>query len=538
MRRQRTIGTFFRVAALVGGVVMALPSVSHAAIDEIIVTAERREASLQEVPIAVSVITETALKNQQVYNVENIGAGVPSMQSGKATGSPSNVRIYMRGLGNTESTLPTGEGAVGIYVDDLYLARTNGSNMRLLDVERIEVLRGPQGTLYGRNTISGAVKMITRKPDENARASATVGYGSRNSIDTRIGGSTPFADNKWAISAAAVYAQEDGFIDLYSAPGVKTGDKGGDRDYKGVRTDIRYMGSERFEALLGMDFTRDESDAMYATPIDANKVPLTGGDLYSSLTKPYSPQTGTDQYVDNDAMSAALTLTWRLDGFTVKAISGYREIDYKGDFDISGSNKWRIYTGVNGTEFSQELQALGTSLNDRLEWIVGAFYMYEDSDVDTTSYIGPNRNRQVYNTGLNSYAVFSQGTYRVTEKLGITLGGRYTKDEKTYDATIIAAGPPSWVSGRAVSDASWSEFTPKIGLDYHFNDDIMAYAYAAKGFMAGGYQARPFSVVDIDTPYDPTTVWTYEAGRESRATGQNGAPERGLLLQRLQKPAA
>ena len=494
-----------RLAIAATTIAAAMPVASMAVVDEIFVLAERREARLQEVPIAVSALTAEALQDRQANNLENLGSQVPNLLSTKSSGSPTNVRVFMRGLGQSESTMPTAESAVGIYVDDVYLARTNGSNLRLLDVERVEVLRGPQGTLYGRNTISGAIKIVTRQPDEQVRADASLGFGSRNAVDAKISGSTPIAGDNWAIGGAAVFAQEDGFIDRYSAADVPTGQEVGDRDYAGARLDLRYMGSEVFEALFNFSYTDDNSDALYVTPVSTTGVPLTGSDLYTTLTS-------GDQYADNEAVGGAVTLTWHLDGFDVKSITGYREIENDSYFDISGSNRWYIKTEVDATQVSQEIQALGTAMNDRLDWIVGGFYMYEDSDVDSLNTIGPFTNRQTYTTGLDSYAVFAQATYRITEQLGLTLGGRYTIDDKTYDGTIAAAGPPSWVSGSASVSDDWSEFTPKIGLDYRINDNTMVYAYAAEGFQAGGFQARPFSVTDIDRPFEPTTVWTYEGG--------------------------
>ena len=491
--------------AIVVAIGLAMPSLGLAAIEEIVVLAERREAKLQEVPIAVSALSGETLQNRQAYNIENIGAQVPNLLSTKSSGSPTNLRVFMRGLGQSESTMPTAESAVGIYVDDVYMARANGSNLRLLDIERVEVLRGPQGTLYGRNTISGALKIVTRQPDEEVRANASLGYGSRNSMEAKIGGSTPFANNQWAVGGAVVFASEDGFIDRYSAADTPTGAEGGDRDYSGAQIDLRYMGSETFEAAFSFNYTNDNSDGLYVTPLSTAGVPLTGGDLYTTLTS-------RDQFADNDAVGASMTLTWHMGDFDIKSISGYRKIDNDSDFDISGSDRWYIATNVDATQFSQEIQALGSAFGGRLDWIVGGFYMYEDSDVDSLNTIGPFTNRQTYNTGLDSYAVFAQTTYRVTEQLGVTLGGRYTRDEKSFDGTVAAAGPPSWVSGSASVDDDWSEFTPKLGVDYRVNDDIMAYAYVAKGFQAGGFQARPFSVQDIDRPYDPTTVWTYEGG--------------------------
>lgn len=486
---------------------LLIPGLAPAAIEEIVVLAERREAKLQDVPIAVTAISEQALQDRQTYNLDNLGQQVPNLLSTKSSGSPTNVRVFMRGLGQSESTMPTAESAVGIYVDDVYLARTNGSNLKLLDVERVEVLRGPQGTLYGRNTISGAIKLITRQPNEETRVDTTVGYGSRDAIDLKVSGSTPI-NSDWAVGAAGIYATEDGFIDRFSAPGQPTGREGGDREYSGGRLDLRYMGSDSFEATINLTYTKDKSDALYATPVSPTGTPLTGGDLYTTLTS-------RNQFADNDALGGAVTLVLHLGAMDLKSITGYRKIDNDSDFDISGSNRWYIATGVDATQVSQEIQAIGSAFSDRLDWIVGGFYMYEDSDVDSLNTIGPFSNRQIYDTGLDSYAVFAQATYDITEQLGVTLGGRWTRDEKDYDGTIIAAGPPSWVSGSVSVDDNWSEFTPRLGVDYRINEDVMVYAYAAKGFQAGGFQARPFSALDIDRPFEPTTVWTYEGGAKT-----------------------
>ncbi|MCE7902095.1 MAG: TonB-dependent receptor [Gammaproteobacteria bacterium PRO9] len=493
-----------RLLAITVAGLAVFPTLSAATVEEIVVLAERREAKLQDVPIAVTALTDSVLENRQASGISDLGAMVPNLLSTNSTASATSVRLYMRGLGQNESQSPTAESAVGLYVDDVYVARLNGSNLRLLDVERVEVLRGPQGTLYGRNTISGAVKIITRQPDEQTRLDASLGYGTFNAVDAKLSGSTPFAGDKWAIGGAVVYANRDGFTDRYSAPGVPTGEEVGDREYTGARMDLRYMGSESFEARFNVTVTDDNTDALYATPLSPAGVPLTGGDIYTTLTN-------QDQYSNADTVGAAMTLTWHFNDFDLKSITGYRKVDSKDFLDISGSNRWYLTDHIKGTEVSQEIQALGKAF-DRLDWIVGAFYLYEDGDYNALNSIGPFSNQQIYSTGLDSYAVFAQGTYQVTDKLGVTLGGRYTRDDKTFDGSVIAVGPPSWVPGSATLSDDWSEFTPKLGVDYRFNDQVMVYAYVAKGFQAGGFQPKPFSVDDMQVPYAPTTVWTYEGG--------------------------
>ena len=483
-----------------------MPSLAVAAIEEIVVLAERREAKLQEVPIAVSALSSEDLQNRQAYNIENIGAQVPNLLSTKSSGSPTNLRVFMRGLGQSESTMPTAESAVGIYVDDVYMARINGCEPATAGYRTHRGTAWPAGhavwTQHHQRRAQDRYAAAGRgSPRQRlARLSAHATLWKR-----KLGGSTPFANNQWAIGGAVVLADEDGYIDRYSAADTPAGAESGDRDYAGTQIDLRYMGSETFEAAFSFNYTNDNSDALYATPLSPAGVPLTGGDLYTTLTS-------RDQFADNDAVGGSMTLTWHLGDFDIKSITGYRDIDNDSDFDISGSNRWYIATDVDATQVSQELQALGSAFDSRLDWIVGGFYMYEDSDVDSLNTIGPFTNRQTYNTGLDSYAAFAQATYRVTEQLGVTLGGRYTRDEKDYRRHRRCCRPAELGVRQCFGDDDWSEFTPKVGVDYRVNDDIMTYAYVAKGFQAGGFQARPFSVNDIDTPYDPTTVWTYEGG--------------------------
>jgi len=501
-RRVITLATFATV----------LPLTASAEVEELVVTAEHREANLQEVPIAITGLSEATLEKRNIQEVGNIGPSVPNLLTTKSSSSPANVRVFMRGLGQGESMMPTAEGTVGMYIDDAYVARTNGSNQKLLDIERVEVLRGPQGTLYGRNTISGAMKFITRKPREETRLDASLSGGSysensANRVEGKVSGAMPIGDG-WGIGGALVYSDQDGYMERYSAPDTPTGEKIGDREYTGARFQLSYFGSDFFDMDMSIAATQDESDALYITPLNPDGSTLTGGDMYTTMTS-------QDQYADADQINGNATLTWHFDNFDLKSITTVRDIENNSHIDISGSDRWYITTFIDSTQISQELQALGTAFNDKLDWIVGGFYMNEDSDVDSNNVIaGVFTNQQIYNTELDSYAVFGQATWHFTDQFGMTLGGRYTKDEKSLDGEVIAAAPPSlgWVSGTTSQDEDWKEFTPKLGVDYQANDNTLLYASVSKGFQAGGYQARAFSIDDMESIFDPATVWTYELG--------------------------
>ncbi len=497
---------------LLGTSMLVLPAFTQtaaAAVTEMVVSAERRDASIQTVPIAVTAFSADDIENLQIINVTDIGATVPNMVSRNSSGQATNVTIFMRGQGQNESTMPTAESAVGIYIDDVYQARTNGSNIELLDIERIEVLRAPQGTLYGRNTIAGALKFVTRKPGDETRVAASLGYGTREHIQAKLSASGPVVEGKLALGAAVVYSDQEGYYDRYSGT-TKVESDIGDRQYAGIRADLNYYGSENFEFNAHIAYTEDDTDASYVTPLAdfvlmpaANNAPLSG-DFYGT-------QTTDQQHADVEQLTASINMTWKFDGFDLKSITGYRDVEQDSYIDISGSNGWYIDSLVEGTQITQEIQLIGSTEN--VDWILGAFYLNEDNDTDSLNILagGLINSRQIYTTETQSYAVFGQATYNVNDQLGLTAGLRWTQDEKEFSGGT--GGFPPWGEDYGIMlDDSWDQVQGKLGIDYQVDDDTLLYFSVSQGFMAGGYQARAVRVADVNTPYDEATVISYEAG--------------------------
>jgi iron complex outermembrane receptor protein len=507
-------------------------------LEEIVVTAQRREENLQTTPVAVTAFTANALESLQIENTQDIAKAVPNLTLIPVTASRSTVQVGLRGGAEQTGGLVLSESAMSVYVDDVYRGRLSAANLELSDVERIEVLRGPQGTLYGRNAFSGALKIVTRSPGDEPWANASLGYGAFDEIKASGSFGTPIADGVGA-SVAVLYRDRDGYV---FNPALNR-DLGKEKNFA-ARGKLALFGNETFKATATLSYTRDRNDAAGPTliPVRFNEAPFParafvtdssraiplGTNAYTSLT-PINPRGATDQ------LAATLDASAELGAVTLRSITGYVDIDDDFYFDFSGGI--RIPTGqyrANGLvrdsvastkQFSQELQATGKAFGDRLDWIAGVYYMNEKST-------------QVFNDQLvlvpavpvtftflpttlkpktNSYAAFTQGTFAITDKLKATAGIRYTKDKKKLDATIQNIFADRTTPGVALVPVnlspSFSSWTPKFSLDYEITPDAFVYASVSRGFKAGG-----FNGIAIGNPsilrfvYSPQTVWAYEAG--------------------------
>ena len=245
----------------------AFAQVSEGTLEEITVTAERREADLQVVPIAVSAFTRMELEERQIREAQDLQRYVPGLNMFNNVTSPTNLSLSLRGGLIQDASVVTAESPVGIYVDDIYLGKLNGNNVALSDIERVEVLRGPQGTLYGRNTSYGAIKFISRIPGEESWFEATAGGGNFDQLLFEASGGGPLGDN-WAGSLAARYYETDGRY-----RNVTEGQDTDNQEHTAVRGKLRYMGGERFDAVLSVSYAQADTDAIQMPNMTTPGVP-------------------------------------------------------------------------------------------------------------------------------------------------------------------------------------------------------------------------------------------------------------------------
>ncbi len=523
-----------------------------AEVDEIVVTAQRREESLQDVPIAVSAFGVEQLAKRQIDVVKDIGANVPNLQTYTVTAGAEAIQVHSRGASIQNPGFNLSESPVGVYVDDVYNGRLASVNLDLLDVERIEVLRGPQGTLYGRNTIAGAIKIVTRTPGDEKWLTGLVGIG--NYETTKVGFSVggPIEEGSLAGSIGAVFDKRNRGWQYNPV----TGDDPGAYDNKAARAKLRWYGTSGVDATLTAWVSDVENDGYNGVPYepfcnndvappDCNN-PDFGPAPAGSAPKGGFYETFSAPGVNFGASQqggANLHLSFDFGGVTLRSISSFASADTQFGFDLAGGGAdfgpvpaaqfgLRIRSDSNFDQISQELQLLGSALNDSLLWQLGAYYLNEDGQQQFSGTVPgiaptPAFDEAIDNT-TDSYAVYGEATYRVTEELSVTGGARWTKDEKKYSDNCVGFFCFDDDGGDAAVSLkkSWDEVTFKVGADYQLTDNQLLYLSYATGFQAGGFRTLCFGNLTADnadldykgcggSPFDPQTVDSVELGWKS-----------------------
>jgi len=502
---------------------LVAPGFATAAVEEITVSAQRRDANLQEVPISVTALTDADMQRLQINLVADIAKNVPNLQTYTVTAGAAAMQVFMRGAGVQNPGFNASEAPVGIYIDDVYRGRVGTANLDLADIERIEVLRGPQGTLYGRNSLAGAIKVITRTPGEESYGNASIGVGnfSTRKITGSVGGSV--ADGV-GLSIAGLYNERtDGWIKRGSVGGRSLGEY----DNKSVRGKLNLFGDDVFKAVLSLEYVDAENDGYNAIPYGPTVfppaspgAPLQG--FYDTLVPDSNIGVGATKQANG-----ALDLSWAFESFTFRSLTSYSEIKDRFRFDLNGGGPdfgGGIVPGAPGIlvkstadndTVTQEFSFSGGS--DSFDWIGGVFYMKESGNQDyIVDVIGPASVDEMSRTNTTSYAIFGEGTWSITEKFSLTAGMRWTLDEKDYVNNCSAAA--AFCGGGWTNDLgkNFNEFTPRLLAQYQLNENTMIFAGISRGFQSGGFQTLCFGNQDCNSViYSPQTVVSWEAGIKS-----------------------
>ena len=518
--------------------------------DVIIVSARRRDERLIDVPVAVTAFSRTDLAKVQAIDLSGLQGAAPNLNIVQGRGSAASANIFIRGIGQPDA-LQTFDPAVGVYVDGVYLSRIQGALLSLGDVERIEVLRGPQGTLYGKNTTGGAISIVSRKPDLGTfKADVSGQYGSYNQILLNGYVSAPIIADKLALSVAAQWDKRDGIV-----TDPLTGRKYNDRDSLTGRAILRAKPVETLELILSGDYTRQRNALTLGYPT----APLLQTSLFPAGVKvlvpanPYGPYdfkastsfTG-DQGQRLDHWGTSLTVNFELsDVFTLSSITAYRKLDpdLYIDIDASQAELGDVFVGIDQKQFSQELQLKWDA--GKFKGVFGVYYLNETVSSHQEAYAddlftflgGPVTFTRFIDDKQNtkSYAAFGQATYDFTDQLSLTAGLRYTKEDRTYNRYTVTASsfaglnnlsfrfpdnlPPPLNTDNVASFDAW---TPSVTLSFKPTPDTLLYASANRGFKSGGFNGRANSTADLTlvvngvptlvTRFAPETVWTYEGG--------------------------
>lgn len=534
-----------------------------ARLETITVVARKVEENLQDSPVAITALDAATLDRTGALDVTAVTGVAPNVlfESGSSfSGSSGTPTLFIRGLGQNDFVI-TSDPAVGVYVDGVYVARTLGSLIDLVDVERIEVLRGPQGTLFGRNSIGGAVNIISRTPSDHLEGEVKATGGTDALAEGRLSFNAPIS-NTLAFRGSALWRQQDGYVDAIHYDDFKLG---GEKLWGG-RAQLAWQPDDRLSVVLSGDLSVDRSSPapFYATDSVPN-ITLTGtapavvgaynnilsGDpscatATGQLENPVcygvasvvtgSPFQNTSVWFDKsgnviepeqklDAFGASATVEWKAPFATLKSITGWRgfEASFNNDADYS---PYIIFHNLNTDyyqrQFSQEVQLTGDIADGFLDWVAGAYYFQEDGaeqlDVLTslaiangfaTSPVFLVDDRRIDNT---SYAGYGQGTLNVLEdRLHVTAGLRYTVSEKSYNQLAIP-NPAVNTGERLFGSQKFERADPLATIAFDVTPTLLTYVTYSTGFRDGGFPSRVSGAPEFIPSFDPEIVKSYEAG--------------------------
>ncbi|MBV6418219.1 MAG: Vitamin B12 transporter BtuB [Steroidobacteraceae bacterium] len=484
-----------------------------AMIEEVIVTARKREETLQSVPIAATAFTASDLERQQAYGLEDLNLSVPNLTVTKNTTTSNGAQVYIRGVGRDNVTWNE-ESGVAIYVDDVYLSQQVGGLLDFLELERIEVLRGPQGTLYGRNATGGAVKFVTKRPQfESVGAAGDVTFGSFHRLDVRgtVGGEV--LEDRLAVKLDFVSRTDDGYVRRPDSSMLGAGERLNGTNRQTGRLAALYRLSDRTELYFAGDITYGRDDINSPTPVSDPD----GDGVYTPV---FGRIHVADPGVRNDTSFTGYTLNGQvsvdLDWATFRSISAFRSVDdeLRGDMDGLSFVPLDFEQTTRFETFTQEFQLTG-KLGEQWDYVAGLFFLTEDLSFDALNVFLGNL-RTLSSQETKSYAAYVDSTYDATDRLSLSVGARYTRDEKDVaQSAITSAGVPVYLD--AASSKSWSEFSPRASIDFQWTPAILTYVSWGTGFKAGAVaNGRPPSADQATLFTNPEETTTVEIGLKSQ----------------------
>lgn len=556
MFRQKSLASLLLTALFSTGIQAQIT------LEEIVVTAQKREENLQDTPIAITAFTEDDLNGQLVNDISKVADFTPNVVFDTTTpvsGASNGAVVFIRGIGQLDFSLATDPG-VGIYIDGVYSSRALGGVLDILEIERLEILRGSQGTLFGRNTIGGAINITTKRPDEELSGVVEATLGEFDRTDFKGSVSVPIRDNlraKFSFSSK----ERDGFVDR-----INVGDELGNEERQSYRAAIQFEPTEDIDIYATFDYSHiNEQSAgsvlvgiTESAGIPAQGVAPSSTFAYNQFFVPQNP--GAQPYdatfllggendrtlatgptgTELDTYGASLTFSWHLPWFEFKSITAYRDTD--GEFFRDPDNSTIRITETSNPnyrheQFTQEFQLLGSGFDERLQYVLGVYFLEEKGEDDVFVPIfaltpppplGPpapvafqafiNNFAEVDNS---SFALFGQGTYDITDKLSATFGIRYTEDEKEYgftqfisadEAGTLVLLPLVGATGSGEVSDKFTETNFRGTLEYQFNEDTLFYFSYTDGFKSGGFNIRYVVPRAEPLSFAPETIESFEIG--------------------------
>ena len=521
-------------------------------IEEIIVTSQRRAENMQSVPVAVTAFSGDALDDLGIVDIKGITERTPGFTMGVF--NPGQPQYYIRGIGSNEDGAG-GDQSVIIFVDEVYIGRSAGSDLDLFDLERVEVLRGPQGTLFGKNVIGGAVSLVTKKPTDETEVKFEGTVGNLGALTFRGLASGQIATNTYAKFSFSS-RRRDGYLKSQIGrfpqffPDVSS-NLLGKFDQLDVNTDsfrgaLRFVPTDRMEINLTANFsTMDRAGPSYRS-IGPGGIPFLAD---AALLPGYEDRHHENLLEDpglstNDIYGITARLDYDIgDTMTFTSLSSYRDVEAEQQWFLGTENLTALRLSTNAVglyllgsndytddseTFTHEFRLTG-SMN-RFNYVAGAYYLNEKTDRNERSPVGLSFSDGMGGIAFSipvidggddqgnetdSYAVFGQVTFDLTETIAVSVGGRQTWEEKN----ISRLGTPSGLALTRVFDfetgEDWSAFTARAGIEWQATDDLFLYFTISEGFKSGGYQGLAGNELIAITPFDPEQAVLYELGIKS-----------------------
>ena len=504
----------------------AQPTTEAKTLTGVTVTARKREETLQDVPVAVTAFTADTLDRLNIQDIGDLDAQVPNLTIYAARGSSSTATAYIRGVGQADPLWGVDPG-VGIYLDDVYIARPQGALLDVFDVERIEVLRGPQGTLYGKNTIGGAIKYISRGLPTETSGFAQITVGNYNQLDAKaaLGGSIGGADSGLRARVSVASMNRDGF-----GENLYTGQEVSDKEINAARFQLGAYAGDDLDIQFALDWMDDQSGVRGARMLAPNR--FTSSPFFPGLAA-FGPNLPLDDRYDirsgmpnvNDTVmkGASATLNWRpsLD-WAFKYVIAKRESDTETniDFDTTPAAIADVKAFYSDSQVSNELQA-NYDGGGRARGVMGVYLF----DGDAGGQVLNNFFNLVFGdtqgvVNTESFAVYADWTFDLTDRLTLDVGARYTDEDKHAVARNIGYTDATYTTPNGVIAANFDKtvnfknVSPKVSLDYQLTPDVLLYGLASRGFKSGGYniRANTTAVPASGEPFDDERVDSYEIG--------------------------
>jgi iron complex outermembrane receptor protein len=496
------------------------------ALEEVIVTAQKREENLQETPIAITALTSDAIERLGVTSFGDVAAISPALATAPYPSSSNSLFVFIRGQGIGDPAQITKDGSVGLYVDGLYISRAMATTFDLADIERIEVLRGPQGTLYGRNTTGGAVNIITKKPTGEWGFKEQLSFGNYDAYRSLTTLDLP-AVGGLSAKLSFIASGRDGFVE-----NIGPSNDYNESEERGGRIALHWDATDSFSA----DYAFEKGDAdttpiYYQNAANLDLIPGYNLDRFKTYRAIDLPESNSryDQH--------SLTLSWDVsDALTIRSLTGYRDLemfffqDYNESFNFNAGTVdapflfplgFQSDDDIDMDQFSQELQFVGSALDDRLTYTAGLYYFREKGTHDEVVSVqipafgidDPGDNRHV-EAESKSKAVYAQVTWTppvLDDRLDLTVGARYTEDDRTATKQYVRS--TCCIDPKTLT-ADFSKFNPAGTVSFRWTDDLMVYGKVATGYRAGGFSE---SSPDFERGFDPEEVTSYELGLKSDA---------------------